>query len=180
MTDLDMRSALILATLCMTPTLIDEFEDALDRLEPTDPHQARLAGFLLGTPERDRDNLRAALDQANLSRTLENLLSLGHVRIAPCVRAPGDTEKAALCLAEEFAKLAARRGIQDEMAEALEDLDGGDESRLGWRLNSALHARQQAESPKTDRSSASPEDDSALSKRLRDLIETRPWEKKTR
>lgn len=180
MTDLDMRSALILATLCLTPSLIDEFEDALDRLEPSDPHQARLAGFLLGTPERDRDNLRAALDQANLSRTLENLLSLGHVRIAPCVRAPGDTEKAALCLAEEFAKLAARRGIQDEMAEALEDLDGGDESRLGWRLNSALHARQQAESPKTDRSSASPEDDSALSKRLRDLIETRPWEKKTR
>jgi DNA primase len=180
MSDLDMRAALILATLCLTPSLIDEFEHALDRLDPTDPDQARLTGFLLGTPERDKDNLRAALDQANLSATLEKLLSLGHVRIAPCVRAPGDTEKAALCLAEEFAKLAARRGIQNEMAEALEDLDGGDESRLGWRLNSALHARQQADAPISSSSSASPEDESALSKRLRDLIETRPWEKKTR
>ncbi|MGI3183642.1 DNA primase [Nioella aestuarii] len=180
MTDLDMRSALILATLCVTPALIDEFEHALDRLDPVDPDQARLTGFLLGTPERDPDALRAALEHANLSRTLENLLSLGHVRISPCVRAPGDTEKAALCLAEEFAKLAARRGIQDEMAEALEDLDDGDESRLGWRLNSALHARQQAESPKTGSSSASPEDESVLSKRLRDLIESRVWEKKTR
>jgi DNA primase len=180
MTDLDMRSALILATLCVTPALIDEFEHALDRLDPSDPDQARLTGFLLGTPERDPDALRAALDHANLSRTLENLLSLGHVRISPCVRAPGDMEKAALCLAEEFGKLAARRGIQDEMAEALEDLDEGNESRLGWRLNSALHARQQAESPKTGSGSASPEDESALSKRLRDLIESRVWEKKTR
>ncbi len=180
MSDLDMRAALILATLCLTPEMIDEFEHALDRLEPTDPDQARLAGFLLGTTERDPDRLREALAQANLLPTLENLLSLGHVRIAPPVRAPGDRTKAAQCLAEEFAKLTARRGIEDEMAEALADLGEDGDPRLSWRLNSALHARQQADAPKAGDGNSNPEDETALSKRLADLIETRAWEKKTR
>ncbi len=176
----DLRTALILATLCLSPTLIDQFEAQLERLEPNRPDQARLAGFLLATPERDPDVLREALSQANLSEALENLLRLGHVRIAPCVRAPGDTEKAAKCLAEEFAKLAARRGIDDEMAEALEDLDHAEEERLNWRINHALHARQMADSPKSGDGSSGGEDESDLSKKLSDLIAAKPWEKKTR
>lgn len=180
MTDADMRVALILATLCLTPALIDEFEHALERLFPENPDHARLAGFLLGTPERDADALMAELRDANLANTLENLLSLGHVRIAPCIRAPGDIEKAARCLAEEFAKLTARRGLQDEMAEALQEMGETDDARLNWRLNSALHARQQADAPRAGDDSATPEDESNLSKRLSDLIESRAWEKKSR
>ena len=37
MTDSEMRVALILATLCLTPVLIDDFEHALDRLAPANP-----------------------------------------------------------------------------------------------------------------------------------------------
>ncbi|RFU12156.1 DNA primase [Rhodobacteraceae bacterium W635] len=180
MTDSEMRVALILATLCLTPALIDDFEHALDRLTPANPDHARLTDFLLGTPERDAAALHAELARRNLGETLENLLSLGHVRIAPCIRHPGDTDKAARCLAEEFAKLAARRGLQDEMTEALEDLGEADESRLRWRLNNALRARQQAETPRSNDGDATAEDESSLSKHLSDLIASRAWEKKSR
>jgi len=180
MTDSEMRVALILATLCLTPALIDDFEHALDRLRPSNPDHARLTDFLLGTPERDAAALHAELARRNQGETLENLLSLGHVRIAPCIRHPGDTDKAARCLAEEFAKLAARRGLQDEMTEALEDLGEADESRLRWRLNNALRARQQAEAPRSNDGDAAAEDESSLSKHLSDLIASRAWEKKSR
>ena len=180
MSDTDLRHALILATLCLTPGLIDRFEPQLDRMSIDNPDHARLAGFLMATTARDADALQAALDQSNLSQTLENLLNLGHVRIAPCIRAPGDTDKAAQCLAEEFAKLAARRGVQNEMSEALEDLDTTDEARLNWRLNHALHARQQADAPKSGDGSIGGEDESDLSRHLRDLIDGQAWVKKTR
>ena len=180
MTDSEMRVALILATLCLTPALIDDFEHALDRLRPANPDHARLTDFLLGTPERDAAALHAELARRNQGETLENQLSLGHVRIAPCIRHPGDTDKAARCLAEEFAKLAARRGLQDEMTEALEDLGEADESRLRWRLNNALRARQQAEAPRSNDGDAAAEDESSLSKHLSDLIASRAWEKKSR
>lgn len=180
MPDSEMRVALILATLCLTPALIDDFEHALDRLRPANPDHARLTDFLLGTSERDAAALHAELARRNQGETLENLLSLGHVRIAPCIRHPGDTDKAARCLAEEFAKLAARRGLQDEMTEALEDLGEADESRLRWRLNNALRARQQAEAPRSNDGDAAAEDESSLSKHLSDLIASRAWEKKSR
>ena len=180
MSDADMRHALILATLCLTPALIDRFERQIEQMAPANPDHARLAGILMATPHRDRDALAEALDRANLTPALETLLNLGHVRIAPWIRTPGDTEKAARCLAEEFAKLAARRGIQNEMTEALEDLDHTDEARLNWRLNHALHARQQADAPKTSDGAAPGEDEGALSRHLRDLIDGKAWVKKTR
>ncbi len=180
MSDTDMRHALILATLCAAPSLIDQFEAQLERLEPSDPGQSRLAGFLMATPERDPMALRAALNHSNLSQTLETLLSLGHVRIAPCVRTPDDTEIAAKCLAEEFAKLTARAGIRNEMSEALEDIDHVDETRLNWRINHALHARQQSDAPKIGDGSAASVDESALSRHLRDLIDGEAWVKKSR
>ena len=180
MSDTDMRHALILATLCVTPVLIDQFEAQLDRMTIDNPDHARLAGFLMATAERDAGGLQAALIQSNLSQSLENLLNLGHVRIAPCIRAPGDIQKAADCLAEEFAKLSARRGVQNEMSEALEDLDHTDEARLNWRLNHALHARQLADAPKTGDGSVGGEDETALSRHLRDLIDGQAWVKKTR
>ena len=180
MSDTEMRHALILATLCLTPELIDRFEPQLERMTIDTPDHARLAGFLMATNERSPEALRAALDRSNLSQTLENLLRLGHVRIAPCIRSPGDLDKATQCLAEEFAKLTARRGIQNEISEALEDLDHTDEARLNWRLNHALHARQQADAPKTGDGSIGSEDETALSQHLRDLIDGQAWVKKSR
>ena len=55
-----------------------------------------------------------------------------------------------------------------------------DESRLRWRLNNALRARQQAEAPRSNDGDAAAEDESSLSKHLSDLIASRAWEKKSR
>ena len=56
---------------------------------------------------------------------------------APAVRAPGDIDVARMCLAEEFAKIAARRGHAKEVAEAIEDIDGIVDEGLTWRLSQA-------------------------------------------
>jgi len=180
MSDADMRIALILATLCLAPALLDDFEHALEHLSPDDPEQARLAGFLLGTPERDPAALSAALDAANLRPTLENLLALGHVRIAPCIRAPGDLDKAARCLAEEFAKLTARRGTEVQYAEAREELEDSTDDRLNWRLNSAVRHRLQSFSPKSDSGSEVFGDDDVARKAFKEMLERAESSKKTR
>ncbi len=179
--DADLRSALILATLCRFPALIDQFEADLDRLAPHDADQARLARHLLQTEIRDADRLSAELDTANLRQTLENLLSLGHVRIAPFLRADGDAGQAARCLLEEFAKLAARRGIDHELTEALEDLETTEEdAHLSWRLNHAVRTRHRADHPTPPETADQGEDRAALSAHLRSLIDGRAWEKKKR
>ena len=177
----DIRITLILALICSTPELIDQFEAQLERLEPTNPEHARLCSLLLRTSSRTHDALMAELDQASLRSTLENIMSLGHVRIAPCTLAAGDVVKSAQCLSEEFAKLAARRGIEHEMAEALEDIDRTeDDSHLSWRLKHAILTRQSAERSQNEDRADTGEDRTELSNHLRGLIEARVWEKKTR
>ena len=46
-----------------------------------------------------------------------------------------------LCLAEELAKLDARRGARREIEEAMEDMDGLPDEGLTWRLSQAAEAR---------------------------------------
>ncbi|QBY00835.1 DNA primase [Rhodophyticola sp. CCM32] len=181
LSDADLRAALILTTLCHYPGLIDQFEADLERLAPRNPDQTRLAQHVLHTNARDTDSLNAELDSANLTQTLETLSSLGHVRIAPFLRPDGDAEQAALCLAEEFAKLAARRGIDHELTEALEDLETTEEdSHLSWRLNHAIQTRHRADHPEPPETADQGEDRAAMSAHLRDLIDRRAWEKKKR
>lgn len=177
----EIRITLILATLCRTPALIDRFEAQLERLEPENPEYAQLCSFLLRTSAREHEPLLAELETANLRATLEKIQTLGHVRIAPCTLAAGDPEKSAQCLTEEFAKLAAKRGIEHEMAEALEDIDRTeDDAHLSWRLNHAIRTRQNAERSQNEDHADTGEDRTELSNYLRGLIEARVWEKKTR
>ena len=62
----------------------------------------------------------------------------------PAVRRPGDAETARLCLAEELAKLTARRGHAREVQDALEDLAGVPDEGLTWRLRQAAAALDKA------------------------------------
>ena len=79
-----------------------------------------------------------------LFRSLEKLLGQNHVAISPAVRRAGDTEIARLCLAEEFAKLIARRGHAREIEDAVEDLSGVADEGLTWRLAQASAALDKA------------------------------------
>ncbi|MCE6951021.1 DNA primase [Cereibacter sphaeroides] len=174
----EIRLAVILATLATHPVLIHEFESALEVLDLLQPDHQRLRAALLAEaetadPAAARANLHAAEGAA-----LERLFALNHVRISPSVRFPEDTEKARMCVAEELAKLEARRGARQEIEEAVEDLQGLADEGLTWRLSQAAEARHRADRARLDDSSDLGEDRAALSNHLKDLIERQIWIKK--
>ncbi len=49
-----------------------------------------------------------------------------------------------MCVAEELAKLAAKRGVMREIEEAMEDISGVVDEGLTWRLKQAAEARDKA------------------------------------
>ncbi|WP_444666751.1 DNA primase [Cereibacter changlensis] len=174
----EMRIAVILATLAVHPNLVHRFETSLELLTLQSLDHQRLRSALLAeadTPDvvMARQNLAA-----NAGQALERLLELTHVRICPPVRNPQDTEKAMMCLAEELAKLEARRGARQEIEDAVEDLSGLADEGLTWRLSQAAAARHRADRSRLDDSSDLGEDRSALSKHLQNLIDGQVWVKK--
>ena len=179
----DLREAMILA-ICLThPNLIAEFESQLERVAMTGAGHARLRDALLGAVH---DGLPADCPPAVFRRkigpdvqgALENLLRLAHVQIAPPVRNIDDHDLARMCLAEELAKLQARRGAEAEIEEAMEDLTGLADEGLTWRLSQAAEARHRAERPKLDDHADMGEDRAALSAELQRMIDTAVWQKK--
>jgi DNA primase len=79
------------------------------------------------------DELARTLDDGALDR----LTGAHHVRLSPGLGE--DADRAAMCLAEEFAKLGARRGARRELDEALGKGETANENDL-WRLNRAAEA----------------------------------------
>ena len=116
-----LREAVILATLIIHPTLIHRFETALERLDLSgDDHDTLRQMILAGA---DMPDLHTRIAQS-APAALDAVLSRPHVAIAPPVRNPQDDDLAALCLAEELAKLEARRSARREIEDAMEDMDG--------------------------------------------------------
>ncbi|MGP3697483.1 DNA primase [Rhodobacter sp. NSM] len=172
----EMRLAVILATCALHPALVHDFETALESLDLVDPDHQILRRALLSTsgePEAVRAEVRTLAGEP-----LERLLSLTHVRICPSVRHPGDVETARMCLAEELAKLEARRGARQEIEDAVEDLAGLVDEGLTWRLSQAAEARHRAERARLDDSSDLGEDRAALSRSLQEMIDRQIWVKK--
>ena len=60
------------------------------------------------------------------------------------MRQPGVPEKVRQTVAAEFAKLNAARGLNAEIAEAVEDLSGVADEGLTWRLTEAVKAADKA------------------------------------
>ena len=111
---------------------------------------------------------------------LDAVLSRPHVAIAPPVRNLPDDDLAALCLAEELAKLEARRGARREIEDAMEDMDGLPDEGLTWRLSQAAEARHRSEKSGQSDSADLGEDRAALSRQLQRLIDDQVWVKKNR
>lgn len=138
------REAVVLAVAITTPEVIGEFERSLERMHCADPDLGALREQVLrhgidaplGLKDRILDNLGPL--------ALENLMTLRHVAITPCLRRPSDTESARQTLADSFAKLEAVRGLDAELAEAEEDLTGLADEALTWRLKQAAEARNRA------------------------------------
>lgn len=173
-----LREAMILAISITHPACAVRFESQLETVVLRDAGHERLRhALLVALHDGDTAGLRAKLARS-VGTELEKLFALAHVRIAPPVRNAEDTEFAAMCLAEELAKLEARRGAEAEVAEAMEDLAGLADEGLTWRLGQATAARHRAERSKLDDDSDMGEDRGALSAELQRLIDAAVWEKK--
>ncbi len=170
-----LREAVILATLITHPTLIPRFESALERIDLTGDGHAAIRDILLShmDPTTVEDRLRRAAPAA-----LDALMSRPHVLIAPPVRNRADADLATLCLAEELAKLDARRGARREIDDAIEDLTGIADEGLTWRLSQASAARHRADHPPRADAAELGEDRAAMSNHLQSLINSKVWEKK--
>ena len=171
----DLREAMILAILITHPTLIPQFESAIERMDLTgDGHQALRSVLLTHMdPATLEDRLRRAAPAA-----LDALMQRPHVVAAPPVRNCADTQLATHCLAEELAKLDARRGTRREIEDAVEDLSGLADEGLTWRLSQAAAARHRADQPPRAESADMGEDRAGMSNHLQNLINSRVWEKK--
>lgn len=172
-----LREAVILATLILHPGLIHRFESALERLDLTGEDHDTLRQMVLAGA--DMPDLQAKI-ASSAPTALDALLSRPHVAIAPPVRNREDDELAALCLAEELAKLEARRGARREIEDAMEDMDGLPDEGLTWRLSQAAEARHRSEKSGQSDSTDLGEDRAALSRQLQRLIDDQVWVKKNR
>lgn len=172
-----LREAVILATLILHPALIHRFESALERLDlSSDDHDA-LRRLIL--THADAADLTARI-RDSAAPALDALLARPHVAIAPPIRNASDHDLAALCLAEELAKLEARRGARREIEDAMEDFDGLPDEGLTWRLTKAAEARHRSEKSGQSDSADLGEDRAALSRHLQSLIDSQVWVKKNR
>ena len=170
-----LREAVILATLITHPSLIPRFESAIERMDLHGADHNALRNVLIshGDPTNLTDRLREAAPMA-----LDALMARPHVQIAPPVRNRDDDVLATFCLAEELAKLDARRGAEREISDAVEDLSGLADEGLTWRLSQAAHARHLADKPPRADAATLGEDRAGMSDHLQNLINSRVWEKK--
>lgn len=173
-----LREAVILATLIAHPALIHRFEGEMERLDLHGAGHQRLRDAILRHADIDDPAALREKIAAVAGDDLESLFALAHVRIAPPVRETGDSELAAMCLAEELAKLEAARGVLREIREASEDLDGLADEGVTWRLTQAADAHNRAGRAHNEDGNDLGEDRAALSAHLQSLIDAEVWVKK--
>ncbi|ARO14825.1 DNA primase [Ketogulonicigenium robustum] len=137
-----LREAVILATVINCPAILPEFETELERMACHRPDHQALRGAILRAI--DQPDLRDAIVTAIGDAPLERLFAERHVAISPAVRRAGDIETARMCLAEELAKLNARRGHAREIEEALEDWEDLPGETVTFRLGRAAQALDRA------------------------------------
>ncbi len=140
--DIQLREAAILAIAILNPQVVVQFEHQLEDMECLNPDYAALRDSVLRHAIDDPDNIKDHIVETLGHEPLENLLTLRHVAVIPCVNKPGDVEKAQMTLAEELAKIKALRGLDAEIAEAAEEQqsDLADEA-LTYRLAQAAEER---------------------------------------
>ncbi len=145
-----MREAVIMAVLLSHPHLVPEFEGDLEELHCAEADHARLRDAILAAAADPPARLREQVEAACGAQALENLFAQSHIAVVPAVRQPRDSAAAMQCLAEEFAKLSARRGAEREITEAMQDIGALADEGLTWRLSQAAQARQKAEHGATE------------------------------
>jgi len=141
---LELREAVILATLIVTPGAIEEFEPQIEALRCAAPEHARLRDLILRHGPDGAEDLRARIEAEMGEGTVARLCERPHVALAPAVRRPGDTLTARQTLAGELARIAAETGLRAEIDEAAQDIVELSDESLTWRLREAARAARDA------------------------------------
>ena len=139
-----LREAVILAALICTPDVSVDFESGLSALTCRDPDHAVLRDLILRHGHEGSEVLREKILNALGPDALDNLMGSRHVAIVPCIRSPGDSDMARMTVAEELAKLSAAKGLDAEIADAVQDLEGVADEGVTWRLSQAAAAADNA------------------------------------
>lgn len=139
-----LREAVILAALICTPEVAEEFESGLESLHCKDTDHAILRNLILRHAMDGTEVLREKIFAALGPEALETMLSSRHLAIIPCIRTPGDADMARMTVAEELAKLSAAKGLNAEIADAVQDLAGLADEGVTWRLSQAAAAAADA------------------------------------
>ncbi len=139
-----LREAVILAALICTPEVAEEFESGLESLPCKHPDHAVLRDLILRYAMDGAEVLREKIFGALGPEALETMLSSRHLAIIPCIRSPGDATMARMTVAEELAKLSAEKGLNAEIADAVQDLAGLADEGVTWRLSQAAAAAADA------------------------------------
>jgi len=139
-----LREAVILAVLASTPEVAEEFETGLEGLPCADPDHAVLRDTILRHGHAGSEVLREKILSALGPDALDNLMGSRHVAIVPCIRTPGNADMARMTVAEELAKLSAAKGLDAEIADAVQDLEGVADEGVTWRLSQAAAAASDA------------------------------------
>jgi DNA primase len=139
-----LREAVILAAILSTPSVLADFEGEIERMDSAEPTHRQLRDAILQHAHDATGDLREAISADIGGDVLEKLFGQSLVAISPAVRRAGDAEVARMCLAEELAKLNARRSLSREIAEATEDLAGDADEGVTWRLKQAALANELA------------------------------------
>ncbi|NND19955.1 MAG: DNA primase, partial [Silicimonas sp.] len=135
-----LREAVILATLVQRPALVTDFVADLERLETSQPEHEAVRTALIAAEDAGKDELERLCG----AHALEKIFAPRHVRISPGLRPDVPDDTAQMVVAEEFAKLTARRGARREIEDALRDVEGLVDEGLTWRLGQAAEAVNQS------------------------------------
>lgn len=143
----ELREAVILAAAIATPGVLDRCAEAIAEMPLTAPAHREIRAALMAWHLRRSGEAKAHVLAVVGADRLEMLFRRTHVALVPALRAPGDVVLAEICISEEMAKLAARRGLESEIRETTEAIPGfaDDGVRMKWRLSQATDARNRAE-----------------------------------
>ncbi|EAQ01950.1 DNA primase [Pseudooceanicola batsensis HTCC2597] len=147
MAEHQLRESVIVATIIATPAAVSGFEGPLELMDCADPDLGRMRDIVLTHGSDGPDAVNEAISRELGGEALDRLMSHPHVAICPTLRKAGNVELAQMTLAEELAKLKARRGLADEIAEAEEELSGAADEAVTYRLSHAAEAANRAARP---------------------------------
>jgi len=140
----ELREAVILATLVLTPELAEEFEARLERLPCAAPDHARLRALIVAHGAQGTDALRAAIAQELGEDAVDRLCARPHVSQSPGVRRAGDEVAARQTIVAALDWVDAESGLRAEVAEAVQDIAGVSDESVTWRVSEAARLRRNA------------------------------------